>query len=104
MRGSRLSLKRRTILQPIGISWLGQLASSPAKATECTPAASAAVGNTSDIWSNEYWAKKGEVSLYMFRKRLGAPRPGEPPRPVLFLVHGSSNSARTSFDMTVPDV
>jgi alpha-beta hydrolase superfamily lysophospholipase len=55
-----------------------------------------------DIWSAEYWAKKGDVPLYMFRKRLGAPKAGEPARPVLFLVHGSSNSSRTSFDLSVP--
>jgi len=54
------------------------------------------------IWSGEYWAKKGEVSLYLFRKRVGAPRPGASPLPVLFLVHGSSISARPSFDLTVP--
>ncbi|TDH62258.1 alpha/beta fold hydrolase [Dankookia rubra] len=58
------------------------------------------------VWSAEYWAEKGPrdspVKLYLFRKRLGAPRPGEPARPVLFLVHGSSNSARPSFDLTVP--
>ena len=53
-------------------------------------------------WSAEYWAEKGPVRLYLFRKRLGAPRAGEAPRPVLFLVHGSSNSARPSFDLTVP--
>src|SRR5262249_25524159 len=35
-------------------------------------------------------------------KRVGAPKPGEPPLPVLFLVHGSSNSARSSYDLTVP--
>ena len=54
------------------------------------------------IWSHEYWAKKGDVSLYMFRKRAGAPKPGETPLPVLFLVHGSSISSRNSFDLTVP--
>ncbi|MGC1466301.1 MAG: alpha/beta fold hydrolase [Pseudolabrys sp.] len=54
------------------------------------------------IWSAEYWAKKGDVPLYMFRKRMGAPKPGDPPRPVLFLVHGSSNSSRTSYDLAVP--
>lgn len=59
-------------------------------------------GSADKIWSGEYWAKKGAVSLYMFRKRLGEPRAGEPPRPVLFLVHGSSISARPSFDLTVP--
>jgi alpha-beta hydrolase superfamily lysophospholipase len=54
------------------------------------------------IWSGEYWAKKGEVSLYLYRKRLAAPKDGEKPLPVLFLVHGSSISARPTFDLTVP--
>ncbi len=54
------------------------------------------------VWSSDYWAKKGDVSLYMFRKRIGAPRAGQKPLPVLFLVHGSSISSRPSFDLTVP--
>ena len=56
----------------------------------------------SPVWSNEYWVKKGDVPLYMFRKRLTAPKRGEKPRPVLFLVHGSSISSRSSFDLTPP--
>lgn len=55
-----------------------------------------------DIWSSEYWAHKGDTKLSLWRKRIGAPKPGEAPRPVLFLVHGSSNSARSSYDLTVP--
>jgi len=51
------------------------------------------------IRSDEYWAKKGAVSLYLFRKRLDTPNPN---RPVLFLVHGSSMSSRPTFDLTVP--
>ena len=54
------------------------------------------------IWSNEYWAKKGGVALNLFRKRVGAAVAGEKPLPILFLVHGSSISARPSFDLTVP--
>jgi alpha-beta hydrolase superfamily lysophospholipase len=54
------------------------------------------------IWSAEYTARKGAVSLAMFRKRMAAPRAGEQPLPVLFLVHGSSISSRPSFDLTVP--
>jgi pimeloyl-ACP methyl ester carboxylesterase len=50
---------------------------------------------------SEYAARKGDISLYLFRKRI-APKPGEPPLPVLFLVHGSSNSAGTSYDLIVP--
>ena len=53
------------------------------------------------IWSSEYWAQKGDIKLYMFRKRVGAPQAGKPALPVLFLVHGSSISS-TSFDLTVP--
>lgn len=53
------------------------------------------------IWSAEYWANKGDVPLYIYRKRLGAPKTGEPPRPVLFLVHGSSVTWRI-FDLDTP--
>jgi pimeloyl-ACP methyl ester carboxylesterase len=54
------------------------------------------------VWSAEYWAKKGDVSLNLWRKRVGAPKTGEPALPILFLVHGSSNSSRSSYDLTVP--
>ena len=42
----------------------------------------------------DYTAKKGDVSLQMYRKRVGAPKAGEPSKPVLFLVHGSSVTSR----------
>ena len=54
-----------------------------------------------NIWSQQYWAHKGDVKLNLWRKRIGAPKPGEPTLPVLFLVHGSSLSARSSYDLTV---
>jgi pimeloyl-ACP methyl ester carboxylesterase len=54
-----------------------------------------------EIVRTEYSAKKGDVPLYLFRKRI-AQKAGDPPSPVLFLVHGSSNSAGTSYDLTVP--
>jgi alpha-beta hydrolase superfamily lysophospholipase len=53
------------------------------------------------VWSSEYWAKKGDVSLNLFRKRANAPKKSEAPLPVLFLVHGSSLSSRPSFDLTI---
>lgn len=74
---------------------LGALA--VAAASELTAAADA-----EPLWSAEYWAHKGSARLYMFRKRAGAPVKGGTPRPVLFMVHGSSISARPSFDLTVP--
>jgi len=42
------------------------------------------------------------VKLNLWRKRVGAPKAGEKPLPVLFLVHGSSNSTRSSYDLAVP--
>ncbi len=56
----------------------------------------------SKFWTGEYWANKGDVKLYLYRKRATAPKPGEKPLPVLLLIHGSSNSGRTSFDLATP--
>src|SRR5258708_31731231 len=84
-------LSRRAVIKGaslgVGISLMGPAPVEPAPAP---------------IWSGEYRARKGDVSLYLFRKRQGAPTAGAPPRPVLFLVHGSSISARPSFDLAVP--
>jgi alpha-beta hydrolase superfamily lysophospholipase len=96
------SLSRRDALASAGIGvgagLLAGLAPQPAAAQN--PAAKQ--GAPARVWSRDYWARKGDVSLYMFRKRRTAPRRGEAPLPVLFLVHGSSISSRPSFDLTVP--
>jgi pimeloyl-ACP methyl ester carboxylesterase len=87
-------LVRRAVIKGAGLGVVaGGLAS-----TLPVQTAAAAEG---EIWSSEYWTKKGDVPLWMFRKRVGAPKPGEPARPVLFLVHGSSVTSRT-FDINVP--
>lgn len=67
-----------------------------------SPAALAQKKGSASIWSAEYTAKKGAVSLALYRKRMGAPKAGEASLPVLFLVHGSSISSRPNFDLTVP--
>ena len=64
--------------------------------------AATALVDESKIWSQEYWAMKGSVRLNMWRKRVGAPRPGQAPLPVLVLVHGSSISSRASYDLKFP--
>ncbi|MGZ5145601.1 MAG: alpha/beta hydrolase [Burkholderiales bacterium] len=56
----------------------------------------------SSNWSAEYWANKGDVKLYVYRKRAKAPEAAGAALPVLFLVHGSSASGRSSFDLHVP--
>src|SRR5579871_5077780 len=91
---SELPLARRAVIKGAG---LGLIAGTVADAV---PAQSESIEG-SEIWSQEYWAKKRDVPLWMFRKRLGAPRQGEPARPVVFFVHGSSVTSRV-FDLHVP--
>lgn len=59
----------------------------------------------SGYWFGEYKATKRRgdtlIELAMYRKRLEAPGPRAPKRQVLFLVHGSSNSALSSFDIRI---
>lgn len=85
---------RRTVLMSAGLGVVAGL--SPAQA------AAEAAAAQGEIWSSEYWAQKGNVKLNLWRKRVGAPKAGDKPLPILFLVHGSSNSTRTSFDLKVP--
>jgi alpha-beta hydrolase superfamily lysophospholipase len=72
------------------------LAASAASIAAAAPAEAAEA-----IVLTEYWAAKqrggAEIRLAMYRKRIG-----DAARPVLFLVHGSSTSARSSFDLSVP--
>ncbi|TMB36291.1 MAG: alpha/beta fold hydrolase, partial [Deltaproteobacteria bacterium] len=85
---------RRTLLKLAGGGVAASVLRNPAEgAREASPA---------KIWSGEYTAKKGDVSLYMFRKRRGVPRKENGDAPVLFMVHGSSISSRPTFDLTVP--
>jgi pimeloyl-ACP methyl ester carboxylesterase len=88
MKNSRQNISRRSIMA----------------ATLLAPAAALAAkgGAAAKVWSNEYWAQKGDVKLYMFRKRATAPKAGDKPLPVLLLIHGSSNSGRSSFDLATP--
>jgi pimeloyl-ACP methyl ester carboxylesterase len=88
-------LARRTLIKGAGVGLVaGALA-------DAVPAQSAGAVEGNEIWSGEYWAKKGDVPLWMYRKRVGTPKAGEPARPVLFFVHGSSVTSR-AWDLTVP--
>lgn len=64
--------------------------------------AQAQTASRKTVWSQEYWAQKGDVKLYLYRKRATPPKPGAAALPVLFLVHGSSISGRSTFDLEVP--
>lgn len=78
-----------------GIGALGLAGGSPPleAADKSSVSGSAPTAAKVSVWSHEYWAQRGDVKLYMFRKRMRAPKPGEKPLPVLFLVHGSSISS-----------
>jgi alpha-beta hydrolase superfamily lysophospholipase len=98
MMNSDVSMLRRDVIKAAGAGLAtGLLAGGVAQAQ--TPAA-AQTG--AEFWTKEYTAKKGDVSLAVYRKRVGDPAAGGPSKPVLFLVHGSSNAALSSYDLTVP--
>jgi pimeloyl-ACP methyl ester carboxylesterase len=90
-------LARRAVIKGAG---LGLVAGGFADARPAQSAV-ATTAEGDEIWSSEYWARKGDIPLWMYRKRLGAPTAGQPSRPVLFFVHGSSVSSR-AFDLNVP--
>ena len=96
MKEFNQSLGRRAVIKGAG---LGLVAGGISAALPIQNASAATEGG--EIWSSEYWTKKGDVPLWMFRKRVGAPKAGEPSRPVLFFVHGSSVTSR-AFDLNVP--
>lgn len=65
-----------------------------------TAGANAATLADGKVLAEEYWAHKGSVKLWVYRKQLDD---GVKNKPLLFLVHGSSYSGKTMFDLTVPN-
>jgi pimeloyl-ACP methyl ester carboxylesterase len=91
-RPTTVSLHRREFLQATTVV---------AAATTAAGAAAPAAAEAGKIVAEEHWTKKGEVDLYIYRKRmLGDGRADA--KPVLFLVHGSTFSCRGSYDLQVP--
>jgi pimeloyl-ACP methyl ester carboxylesterase len=88
---------RRTVIKNAGLSIGAGLASG---ITSANAQSATAQAQPDEIRSDEYWAHKGSGKLAMYRKRFAGPVSGI--HPALFLVHGSSNAARSSYDLTVP--
>jgi alpha-beta hydrolase superfamily lysophospholipase len=88
---------RREVMAAAGLGLAAALAGVPV-------GAAGAERPADEFVTADYWAKKGDVPLYLYRKRLRAPSGSAVAdrRPVLFLVHGSSISGRSSYDLTVP--
>ena len=55
-----------------------------------------------EIRASEYWAHRGDIRLYLYRKYLVSSVRAGSSRPILFLAHGSSVSSRPTFDLNVP--
>jgi len=58
--------------------------------------------DSAPVHASEYWAKRGDINLYLYRKCVDEPTAGSSQRPILFLCHGSSVSSRSTFDLSVP--
>src|SRR5260370_20922310 len=90
-------LARRAVIKGAG---LGLVAGGLADVVP-TQSAVAATAEDREVWSSGYPAKKDDIPLWMYRKRLRAPKAGEASRPVLFFVHGSSIYSR-AFHLHLP--
>ena len=71
MGDSKHPIDRRTAIKALGVGVAaGATAALPAQA------ATAVATEGGEIWSSEYWTRKGDIPLWMFRKRIGAPKAG----------------------------
>jgi alpha-beta hydrolase superfamily lysophospholipase len=87
-----------TLLDRRGLLKASALLTAAATATGCGPARAAVEPK---IEATEHWAQKGDVKLYLYRKRL-INTVRDDTKPVLFLVHGSTFAGRGSYDLQVP--
>ncbi len=87
-------------LSPLGRREFVQATTAAAFAVAAGGATSPAAAQDGKIEAQEHWAKKGNVDLYLYRKRRVGD--GTASKPVLFLVHGSTFSCRGSYDLQVP--
>jgi pimeloyl-ACP methyl ester carboxylesterase len=88
---------RRALLRNFGVAGAAA-ALSPLAASAAI--ASGATVTPAKVSAEEYWTEKKGVKLWVYRKHVAD---SGAPKPVLFLVHGSSYSAKTMYDLQVPD-
>ncbi len=103
--GNKLPSSRRTFIGQSAFALaagMGSLNAASALAQHPAGATPPAGQEPGPIHAHEYWAKRGDTSLYIYRKCMGDIRSGNSSRPILFLSHGSSVSSRPTFDLTVP--
>jgi pimeloyl-ACP methyl ester carboxylesterase len=89
---------RRALLKSVGIAGASTAAAALLPISQANAATSPAAG--AEVIAEEFWTKKQNVKLWVYRKHTKSTGAA---KPVLFLVHGSSYSAKTMFDLQVPD-
>ncbi len=82
MEGSEHDVARRTVLMSAGLVGANLVGANLVGAglvagTSQARRRKAAAAGEAEIWSQEYWAHKGNMKLNLWRKRVGAPKPGE---------------------------
>ena len=87
--------RRNILLAGAGVAAIPAVSAAQAPSTTQAPGMPA----PRPIVANEYWADKNGVRLWVYRKRV---QPNYNYRGALFLVHGSSYSGKTQFDLQVP--
>ena len=93
MNSNKPDNQRRRLLASIGLGGAGMAGAAALPVAAAPPAAGPA-----PVYAQEYWTEKKGIKLWVYRKNTGGAA-----KPLLFLVHGSSYSAKTMFDLTVPD-
>ena len=92
---------RRALLLSLGATAAAAaMLPAAAAAASAAPAGAAAATRPGAVKAEEFWADKNGVKLWIYRKHVAATGA---PQPVLFLVHGSSYSSKTMYDLQVPD-
>src|SRR5262249_30259408 len=93
---TELGTNRRKVISGLGVAAAAvAVGASPLKAAP-TPAPQGR------FWNKEYVAMKGNVKLQLYRRRKTEPTAGAAPLPVVVMVHGSSISGMSSWDLNVP--
>jgi alpha-beta hydrolase superfamily lysophospholipase len=99
---SSLQYSRRAFIGQSALALVAGAATPGVEPAQGAESASARRSALPAIHAYEYWAKRRDISLYLYRKRLGSDQAAKSALPVLFLAHGSSVSSRPTFDLNVP--
>lgn len=93
---------RRAFIGHSALAMIANMTLLRAASAQDTKSVAVGARNLPAIRADEYWAKRGDISLNLYRKRRSSERAGKSALPILFLAHGSSVSSRPTFDLKVP--